>query len=140
MIFPIIIAVSLLGTYRKLGHVKEQIASLDRQQVKTAKQLNRKLLRAKPALDPDLIPSVGNTCRIKIMGDEAFFVQRGAARPFVAERENVRDALVNAEAAKLCLRFEHPLGKLKYTFSKANSQKLRGWLDDVPPTAPPPEG
>lgn len=128
IIFPLIIAVVFANYYRKLGHLRELIASVAPEKIEATKKLCKALLKKKLKDEPLIVQTSGGKCRAQLLGDQAFFIQRDLMRAFVGSREAIRAAVVKPEAKCWTAVFNHPLGKLKYRFDKMNTEKLRNWL------------
>jgi len=128
LIFPLIIAAVFANYYRKLGHLREQIASVEPDKIKATKKMCKALVKKKLKNEPTVIQTRNRKCRAQLMDGTAFFIQRDLMRALVASREDIRAAVVNPDARSLNLHFNHPVGKLKYQFDKKNSEKLNAWL------------
>ena len=128
LIFPIIIAITFFRQYLKLGHVRDQIATLDPGQVKRMKQMCKMLLKKKLKDEPAIVQTTFPPSRAELLDDKAFFIQKNLMRAFVCSKEDLRNALAKPEAKSLLVNFAHPLGPLKYQFDKKNSDKLNNWL------------
>lgn len=128
LIFPLVIAGVFSNYYRKLGHLREQIESVDPEMVKTTKRFCKELVKKKLKNEPYILETTNRKCRTQLMEDSAFFIQRDMMRAFVGSREDVRQAIADADAKSLKLHFHHPVGKLKYVFNRKSSDKLKEWL------------
>lgn len=128
LVFPLIIAAVLANYYRKLGHLREQIASVDPEMIKTTKQMCKRLLKKKLKGDPLVVQTTNRKCRAQLMDEKAFFVQRDLLRAFIGSKEDVHNAIAKPDAKSLKLLFAHPVAKLKYQFDRKNSEKLNNWL------------
>lgn len=128
LVFPLIIAAVLANYYRKLGHLREQISSVDPEMIKTTKQMCKKLLKKKLKSDPSVVQTTDRKCRAQLMDEKAFFVQRDLLRAFIGSKEDIQNAISKPDAKSLKLHFDHPVAKLKYQFDKKNSEKLNSWL------------
>jgi len=126
--FPLIIALVFSGYYRKLGHLREQIASVAPEKIKATKTMCKTLVKKKLKDTPSVVQTTNRRCRAQLMEQTALFIQRDLMRAFVASRPDIREAIVKRDAKSLKLRFNHPVGKLVYPFNKKNSEKLRNWL------------
>jgi len=137
IIFPVIIAVLFANYYRKLGHLRELIASVAPEKIEATKRICKTLLKMKLKDEPLIVQTADRKCRAQLMDDRAFFIQRDLMRAFVATREAVRSAVPKPESKSWTAVFNHPLGKLKYRFDKKNTEKLRNWLstEQAPTTA-----
>lgn len=134
LIFPLIIAIVFFNNYRKLQHVREQISSVQPQEVKDIKRICKVLLKKKLKEEPSIIQAANRRTRAQLMDDKAFFIQRDLMRAFVASRDNIRNAIVNPDSRSLTMKFNHPLGQLKYKFDKNSSEKIRNWLSPAEPS------
>ena len=128
LIFPILVVFYFIGHYLKLQHVREQILSVEPEQIRAAKQICKSLLKLKLKNEPLVLQTSDSKCRVQLMGDEAFFIQRDLLKAFVAPKEAIRNSIMKLFAKRLAVNFKHPLGKLKYVFDKKNSEKLIIWL------------
>jgi len=132
LILPLIVVATLAGYYKKLQHLRDQIASVEPEKIKAAKQTAKALLKKKLKKEPFVIQSGNGRCRAQLMEDTAFFIQRDLMRAFVATRQEVRDAVAKPEASSWKTVFIHPLGKLTYAFNKKNTAKLKDWIEGAP--------
>jgi hypothetical protein len=128
LIFPLVIAVVFINYYRKLGPLREQIASVAPEKIKSTKQVCKTLLKKKLKEEPSVVQTNDSRCRAQLMENLAFFVQRDLMRAFVVSKEDLRRTVVDPEAKKLKMKFNHPLGALVYQFDKGSSEKLRAWF------------
>lgn len=137
IIFPLIIVFVFANYYRKLGHLRGLIASVAPEKIKATKQICKTLLKKKLKEEPLIIQTSDSKCRAQLLGDRIFFIQRDLMRAFVAPREAFKSAIAKTEARKWVTVFNHPLGKLKYSFDKKNTEKLKIWLstEQAPTTA-----
>ena len=136
IIFPLVIAVVFANYYRKLGHLRELIASVAPEKIETTKRICKTLLKRKLKDEPLILQTTDRKCRAQLMDDRAFFIQRDLMRAFVGTRDAVRSAVAKSEAKRWTAVFNHPLGKLKYRFDRKNTDKLRNWLStEQAPTA-----
>lgn len=131
IIFPLIIVFFFAGYYRKLGHLRELIATVPPEKIETTKQICKTLLKKKLKNEPLIGQTSDRKCRVMLMDDKAFFIQGDLMRAFTATREAVRGAVAKPEAGKWTAVFNHPLGRLKYRFDKGNTEKLRNWLSGM---------
>ena len=128
LIFPLIVAVVFANYYRKLGHLREQIASVEPEKIKATKQMCKTLLKKKLKTEPSVVQTTDRKCRAQLLDEKAFFIQRDLMRAFVGSKEDIRRAIVKPDAKNLKLHFNHPVAILKYQFDKKNSEKLKNWL------------
>ncbi len=128
LVFPVIIAIIFLRQYRKLQHIKEHISMVQPKEIKDAKNICKTLVKAKLKDEPAIIQARNQKCRAQLMADKAFFIQRNMKRAFIVPKDRVQSLFANPEAKSLKLSFNHPLGQLRYTFDKNNSEKIRAWL------------
>lgn len=129
LIFPLVIAVMFANNYRKLGHLREHIAAVEPERIKATKQMCKMLLKKKLKTEPSIVQTANRKCRAQMLDGKAFFIQRDLMRAFVGSKDDVRSAIVNPDAPRLKLVFNHPVGKLNYSFDKNNSEKLNNWLN-----------
>jgi hypothetical protein len=137
IIFPLVIAVVFANNYRRLGHLRDLIASVPADKIDATKRMCKTIVKKKLKDEPLIVQTTDHKCRAQLMDDRAFFIQRDLMRAFVAPREAVRGAIAKPESKSWAAVFSHPLGKLKYGFDKKNTEKLRNWLSDqsAPKTA-----
>ena len=136
LIFPLIVAIVFFGFYRRLGHLREQIRSVEPEQIKATKEICKTLAKKKLKEEVSIIRTKDGKCGAQLMEDRAFFIQRDLMRAFVAPKEDVGRSIARADAKRLKMTFRHPLGVLKYQFDKKNSEKIRNWLSaEAGPTA-----
>lgn len=128
IIFPLIIAITFFKYYRSLQHVKDEITTVRPEEVKAAKAACKALIKKKLKDEPGVIQTTNRKCRVQLMDDKAFFIQRDLMRAFVVTRENVERLIGTPEAKSLRMLINHPLGELKYKFNRKNSDKLKSWL------------
>lgn len=136
VIFPLVIAIVFANYYRKLGHLRGLIASVEPEKIEATKRVCKGLLKKKLKDEPLVVQTADRKCRAQLMPDRAFFIQRDLMRAFVGTREAVRSAVAKPEAKSWTAVFNHPLGTLKYRLDKKNTEKLRNWLStEQAPTA-----
>jgi DNA repair protein RadC len=137
IVWPLLVAVSLATYYHKLGHLRELIASVPTEKIDAAKRICKTLLKKKLKKEPLVVGSSDGRCRAQLIEDRFFFIQKDLMRAFVGTREAFRKAIVKQESKKWTAVFNHPLGKLKCSFDKKNTEKLRTWLatEQAPTTA-----
>ena len=82
LIFPLIAAVAFFQQYRKLGHLKEAIATIDKDTVTEASRVCKELFKAKIKTAPDVAEASSRRCRIRFMQDSVFCAQKNLAEPF----------------------------------------------------------
>ena len=128
LIFPLVLAIVFASYYRRLGHLREIIVSVEPEKIKATKQICKMLLKKKLKNEPLIVQTTNRKCRVQLMDDRAFFIQRDLMRAFVGPRDEVHKAVAKPQAKSWKMLFNHPLGKLKYQFDKKNSEKLRQWL------------
>lgn len=138
IIFPLIIAITFANYYRKLSYIREQISSVPQEKIKATKAMCKTLVKKKLKDEPFIVETSDRKCRVQLMDDSAFFIQRDLMRAFIAPKEEVRTAIAKPDAKSLKLTFNHPVAELKYRFDKKNSKKLNMWLATRPAAAPPP--
>lgn len=128
LIFPLIIAGVFANYYHKLRYMRALVESVDPEIVKTTKRVCKELVGKKLKNEPGILETTNRKCRVQLMADSAFFIQRDMMRAFVGAREDIRAAIVKPDARSIQLHFQHPVGKLKYVFNRKSSEKLREWL------------
>ncbi len=137
LIFPIIVAGVFANYYRKLQPVKHQVAAIHPEEIRTTKKVCKALVKKKLKEEPYIIQTTNRKCRGQLMDDKAFFIQRDLMRAFVVPRESVPSLIEKPDARSIKMLINHPLRKLRYSFDKKNSAKLKAWLSSstVEPTA-----
>jgi hypothetical protein len=128
LIFPLIIAGMLAKQYHSLRHMRALIAVIPEAQVAATKEVCKQILKRKPKTDPSIVQSADGKCRLQMMADRAFFVQRDQMRAFTVFRHELAQAVKKLEAPRWSCVFRHPVGTLDYRFDKVNTQKLKTWL------------
>ncbi|MFC1453309.1 hypothetical protein ACFLSJ_08210 [Verrucomicrobiota bacterium] len=128
LVFPLIIAIVFAGYYRKLGHLREVIASVEPEKIKATKDMCKTLVKKKLKDEPLIVQTTNRRCRAQLLTDRTFFIQRDLMRAFVAPKDAVHGAVAKPDAKSWKLQFMHPLGKLTYQFDRKDSDKLRNWL------------
>lgn len=128
LIFPFIIALAISKAYHRLGHLREQIESVEPEKIEQTRQMCKMLVKTKLKDDPSLIQTTNRRCRVKFMDNTALFIQRDLMRAFIATKEETYIAIKNPYIKKFQLQFNHPVGKLTYKFNRKNSEKLKTWL------------
>lgn len=128
LIWPLIAAIVFLRQYKRLGHLKHAIASMDHVTVKEAAGVCKQLFKSKLKESSDIVQTTSKRYRLRLMSDSVLCVQRNLATAFSLDRAGFRQCIKNAD--KKCLRVvvRHPLGKLNYAFDKKNSAKIKTWL------------
>jgi len=135
MIWPLLAAVILFKQYAKLGHLKEAIRTMDHQTVREATGLCRQLFKSKLKTSPDIAEASSRRCRVRLMSDAVFCVQRNLASAFYMNRAHFQTCIPDLNRKKLQVVVRHPLGKLTYAFNKQNSEKIKSWLNTAAPQA-----
>jgi hypothetical protein len=128
LIIPLIVAIAFANHCRKLGHLREKIATADPSTIKATQEACKAILKKKLKEEALVVQTSDGKCRAQLMDDRAFFIQNDYLRAFVGPKESVRSAVVKPGEKKLSLAFAHPLGKLTYKFDKVNTEKLNNWL------------
>ena len=131
LIVTLIFAVVFFQNYKKLQHVKDQIASIKPEKIKQTRDLCKMLIKKKLKDEPRIIQTTNLRCRAQLMEDTSLFIQRDMMRAFVASTEDIRNAIKKFDAKKLTMVFSHPLGKLTYRFNAQNSLKIKNWINPV---------
>lgn len=129
LIFPLIAAVVFFRQYRKLGHLKEAIATMDRTMVAEASKVCKELFKTKVKTSPDVAEASSRRCRIKFMSDSVFCAQRDLARAFHMSMANFQRSITDPTGQRIRVVVHHPLGKVTYAFDKKNSEKIKRWLN-----------
>lgn len=132
LIFPAVAAAIFFNQYKKLGHLREAIRTIDAQTVEPATAVCKELLGKKIKQEPGIAEAASKKCRIRFMTDSVFCVQRGLQRAFQMSLADSQKSIKDINAKKLKLVIQHPLGKLTYDFDKKNSEKIKGWLASTP--------
>lgn len=141
LIFPLIIAVVIGNNYRKLGPLRDLIATVAPENIEAAKRVCKAIVKKKLRDEPLIVQTADRKCRVQLMDDRAFVIQRDLMRAFVGTRDAMRIAVAKPGAKSWTTAFNHPLGKLKYRFDRKNTEKLRIWLSgEQTPTTPPAVG
>ena len=74
-------------------------------------------------------------CRMRLMSDAVFCVQRNLASAFYVNRAAFQHCIPDLKRKRLRMVVRHPLGKLTYAFDKKNSDKIKTWLASSPAQA-----
>jgi hypothetical protein len=82
LVAPLIVGVVFFQQYRKLGHLKEAIATMDGQTVAEASKVCKELFKTRLKTSPDVAEASSKRCRIRFMSDSVFCAQRNLARAF----------------------------------------------------------
>ena len=133
LIFPAIAAVVFFSQYKRLGHLKDAIASMDHAVVKEAATICKQIFKTKVKDVPDVVQASSNRCRLKLMSDSVLCVQRNLARAFSLNRTDFQQCILHPEKTRLRVVVRHPLGKLTYAFDRKNSEKIKSWLGTSAP-------
>jgi len=129
LVIPLLVAVSLIQSYKKLNHIRDLIPTVSAQDINATKQAWKSIKRKKLKREPLVVKTTGTNCRVQLMSDQAFFVHWDFfMRAFVVPRNAMVAALARPDAKKLTFNFNHPLKKIRYTFNRKNSDKLKVWL------------
>jgi hypothetical protein len=138
LIFPLVIAAVMGNHYRKLGHLRDLIATVNPRNIEATKRVCKAIVKKKLKNEPLIIQTTDRKCRVQLMDDQAVFIQRDLMRAFAGTRDAIRTAVAKPEAKSWTTAFNHPLGKLKYRFDKKNTEKLKIWISrEQSPTTPP---
>src|SRR5438874_8276592 len=135
LIWPLIAAIVFFRHYKRLGHLKEAIATMDHATVKEAAGRCKQLFKSKLKQSPDIVQTTSKRYRLRLMSDSVLCVQRNLATAFSLNRFDFQHCILNAD--KKCLRVvvRHPLGRLNYAFDKKNSEKIKSWLGSTTVTS-----
>ncbi len=128
LVVPLIAAVVFLKQYRKLGHLKDAIATMDRKTVAEASKVCKELFKTRVKTSPDVAEASSQRCRVRFMSDSVFCAQRNLARAFHMSMANFQRSITDPQGKRIRLVVQHPLGKVTYAFDKKNSEKIKGWL------------
>jgi hypothetical protein len=128
LILPLIAAVVFFKQYIKLGHLKDAIGAMNRETLKEAAGLCKQLFKSKLKTSPDIAEASSRRCRMRLMSDAVFCVQRNLSRAFYMKRTHFQGCILDPNRKKLRVVVRHPLGKLTYAFDKKNSEKIKSWL------------
>jgi hypothetical protein len=128
LIWPLIAAIVFFRQYKRLGHLKDAIASMDHVTVKEATGVCKQLFKSKLKQSPDIVQTTSKRFRLRLMNDSVLCVQRNLQTAFSLNRTDFQQCILHPEKKCLCVVVRHPLGKLKYAFDKKNSDKIKNWL------------
>ncbi len=128
LIIPAIAAAVFFIQYKKLGYLKEAIASMDHATIREASTICRQIFKTRLKQSSDIVQASSKRCRLKLMGDSVLCVQRNLARAFSLNRTDFQQCILHPEKARLRVVVRHPLGKLTYAFDRKNSAKIKEWL------------
>lgn len=128
IIWPLIAAIVFVRQYKRLGHLKDAIVSMDHATLKQAAGICKQLFKSKLKESSDIVQTTSKRHRLRLMSDSVLCVQRNLATAFNLNRTDFGQCIKDAN--KKCLRVvvRHPLGKLNYAFDKKNSEKIKTWL------------
>jgi uncharacterized membrane protein YhhN len=135
LIWPAVAAGVFFQQYRRLGHLKEAMSTMAHETVKEATALCKSLFKAKLKESPDIAEATSRKCRMRLMSDAVFCVQRNLASAFYVNRAALQHCIPDVNRKRLRMVVRHPLGKLTYAFDKKNSDKIRTWLAGSPAQA-----
>src|SRR5256714_164954 len=135
LIWPALAAVVFFRQYRRLGHLKEAMSAMAHDTVKEATALCKSLFKAKLKESPDIAEASSRRCRMRLMSDAVFCVQRNLASAFYVNRAAFQHCIPDLNRKRLRMVVRHPLGKLTYAFDKKNSDKIKTWLATSPAQA-----
>ena len=128
LVFPVVIAIIFFREYQKLQHVKDHISKVQPKDIEAAKNICKALLKKKLKNEPSIVQTKDRRCRAQLMTDKAFFIQRNMMRSFIVPKDQFPSLLAKPEARTFKIVIKHPLGKLRYSFNKKNSAKIKAWL------------
>jgi len=137
VIFPAVIAAVFFNQHKKLRHLKDMIETLPAEDLKRAKAICKELQRKKVKKEPNIAESTDKKFRFALTGDRIFCFRRDMLRAFYVSKTEFQFLLGDLTKKKLQMLVEHPLGKLKQSFNRRNSEKIRSWLGSEPQTGPP---
>jgi hypothetical protein len=128
LIWPLIAAIVFVRQYKRLGHLKDAIVSMDHATVKEAAGICKQLFKSKLKESPDIVQTTSKRHRLRLMNDSVLCVQRNLATAFNLNRADFSQCIKDANKKSLRVVVCHPLGKLNYAFDKKNSEKIKTWL------------
>ncbi len=129
LVIPLLVAVSLVQSYKKLNHIRDLIPTVSSQDIRATKRAWDSIKKKKLKQEPLVVKASGSNCRVQLMPDQAFFVHWDFfMRAFVVPRDAMVAALARSDVKKLTFNFKHPLNKIRYTFNRKNYDKLKAWL------------
>jgi hypothetical protein len=134
-ILPLMAAFVFFQQYFKLGHLKDAISAMHHETLKEAAGLCKQLFKSKLKTSPDIAEASSRRCRLRLMSDAIFCVQRNLSRAFYMNRAHFQGCILDPKGKKLRVVVRHPLGKLTYAFDKKNSEKIKNWLSAPAPQA-----
>ena len=128
IVWPLIAAIVFVRQYKRLGHLKDAIVSMDHATLKQAAGICKQLFKSKLKESSDIVQTTSKRHRLRLMSDSVLCVQRNLAIAFNLNRTDFSHCIKDAN--KKCLRVvvRRPLGKLNYAFDKKNSEKIKTWL------------
>ena len=135
LVFPAIAAIAFFRQYRRLGHLKDTIDSMDHGLIKEARSLCKQLFKTKLKQSTDVVQVTSKRYRVRLMADSIFCAQRSLAHAFHMKREHFRNCIANLEKKRLRVVVRHPLGKIAYGFDKKSSDRIKAWLTVNPTPA-----
>ena len=130
LIWPAVAAGVFLHQYHRLGYLKEAMSAMAHDTVKEATALCKTLFKAKLKESPDIAEASSRKCRLRLMTDAVFCVQRNLAAAFYLNRDTFQQCIPDLNRKRLRMVVRHPLGKLTFAFDKKNSDKIKGWLSN----------
>lgn len=125
---PAIAAAVFFTQYKRLGHLKDAIASMDHAVIKEAAAICKQIFKTRVKDATDVVQASSNRCRLKLMSESVLGVQRNLARAFSLNRTDFQQCILHPEKPRLRVVVPHPLGKLTYVFDRKNSAKIKSWL------------
>jgi hypothetical protein len=128
LILPAVAAVAFYRQYRRLGHLEQSIADLDHSAVKQAVAICKEIFKRKVKRSPDVVEARSRRCRLKLIGDSIFCVQRNLTHAFSLSRTDFQQCIIAPDKKRLRVVVQHPLGKLSYAFDRKSSDKIKTWL------------
>ena len=111
------------------------MSAMAHETVKEATALCKGLFKAKLKESPDIAEASSRRCRMRLMSDAVFCVQRNLASAFYVNRAAFQHCIPDLNRKRLRMVVRHPLGKLTYAFDKKNSDKIKTWLASSPAQA-----
>ena len=136
IIFPAIVVAVFFNQYKKLRHLRDMIATMPAEDLERAQTICKELQRKKVKKEPDIAESTDKKFRFALTGDRIFCFRRDMLRAFYVSKTEFRSVLGDLNKSKLQMLVEHPLGKLKHSFNKKNSEKIKAWFGLEPQMGP----
>jgi hypothetical protein len=101
LIFPAIAAAVFFRQYNRLGHIKEQIETMDGSRLKEAAALCKQLFKTKLKNSPDIAQESRKRCRFRLMTDSVFCAHKNLAHAFCLNRTDFKQCILNPEKKRV---------------------------------------